>query len=164
MAIAVRPMREGDVAAACAILNEIIAIGGTTAYQSPFDLPAFAAKFLLGEEVICCHVALDEEGAVAAFQWLGRNPNLPEACADIASFARPRDPVKGAGRALFATTRNFAKTAGYLRINATIRADNRPGLGYYSAMGFADHDTDRAVPLADGTLVDRVSKRLDLTG
>ncbi|WP_146345540.1 GNAT family N-acetyltransferase [Falsiphaeobacter marinintestinus] len=164
MAILVRAMEQGDVAEACALLNEIIAIGGTTAFQSAFDDSGFATAFLTDNRVICCHVALDDAGHVAAFQWLGVNPNLPVDCADIASFARQTDPVKGAGRAMFAVTTKAALSEGYTQINATIRADNAPGLGYYTAMGFRDHDIARAKPLADGTRVDRVSKRFDLTG
>ena len=37
-----------------------------------------------------------------------------------------------------------------------------PGLGFYSAMGFEDTDREPAVPLCDGTPVDRVTKLLRL--
>jgi hypothetical protein len=47
-------------------------------------------------------------------------------------------------------------------INATIRADNVGGLAFYSRLGFTDHGISRAVPLRDGTPVDRVSKRFIL--
>ena len=40
--IAVRPMMPEDVAVACRILNEIIAIGGTTAFEIPFSETLFA--------------------------------------------------------------------------------------------------------------------------
>lgn len=163
MAITVRAMQFSDVPLACDLLNKIIAIGGTTAFQSAFDNAGFETAFMTGQNTVCCHVALDETGQVAAFQWLGVNPDLPADCVDIASFARQDEPVKGAGRAMFSVTARAARTKGYGQINATIRADNVPGLGYYSAMGFRDQDVTKAVPLSDGTLIDRVSKRFSLT-
>jgi hypothetical protein len=47
-------------------------------------------------------------------------------------------------------------------INATIRADNAPGLGYYARRGFTDYATDPAFSLRDGTIVGRISRRFDL--
>jgi hypothetical protein len=66
------------------------------------------------------------------------------------------------GRALFAHTAAFARAAGLTGINATIRADNGPKLGYDEAMGFSDHAVARALPLRDGTPVDQISKRFRL--
>ena len=154
-------MVPGDLEAACEILCDIIEIGGTTAIEDKPSVPDFADKYL-GSDVIATHVAVAEDGTVLGFQWLGVNPALPATCADIATFAR-RDPVTpGVGTALFAATRHAALAAGYTEINATIRADNGPGLGYYSKMGFVDHAVRSGVPLKDGTPVDRVSKRFDL--
>lgn len=162
MTIRVRPIRLNDVPAASAILNRIIEIGGTTAQQVVFDADRFAAAYVTGDNLICCHVALDAAGQVAGFQWLGRNPKLPPECADIATFARQAPVLPGVGTALFKETCRVARAQGLKQINATIRADNRPGLGYYTKMGFADHSVARAVPLADGTPTDRVSKRFTL--
>ena len=47
-------------------------------------------------------------------------------------------------------------------INATIRADNAGGLAFYTKQGFVDYGVTPAVPLADGTPVDRVHKRFSL--
>ena len=162
MAIAVRPIQLSDVPAASAILNRIIAIGGTTAHQVPYDTERFAAAYVSSDDLICCHVALDAAGQVAGFQWLGRNPKLPPGCADIATFARQAPVLPGVGTALFTVTCRVARAQGMKQINATIRADNRPGLGYYAKMGFVDHSVARAVPLSDGTPTDRVSKRFTL--
>ncbi len=160
--IAVRPMMPEDVAAACRILNQTIEIGGTTAFEIPFSEALFAQSYLDGPDKICCHVALDEQGEVAGFQWLGSHAKLPDDCADIATFAR-RDPVlRGVGRALFAETSKHAAALGFSAINATIRADNRQGLSYYDKMGFLDYSVAYGVPLRDGTPVDRISKRFEL--
>ncbi|WP_420810234.1 GNAT family N-acetyltransferase [Ensifer aridi] len=76
----------------------------------------------------------------------------------------PHEKVPGAGTALFAATKAYARDAGFLAINATIRADNIGGLAYYSKMGFVDYKVDKAVPLKDGRPVDRISKRYLLAG
>ncbi|WP_170335690.1 GNAT family N-acetyltransferase [Ruegeria arenilitoris] len=160
--IAVRPMMPEDVSTACRILNDIIEIGGTTAFEIPFSEALFAQSYLNGTDIICCHVALDDQGEVAGFQWLGAHDALPEDCADIATFARREPPLKGVGRALFSETSKFAAGLGLNAINATIRADNRQGLSYYDKMGFQDYSVAYGVPLRNGTPVDRISKRLDL--
>ncbi|WP_420587031.1 GNAT family N-acetyltransferase [Ruegeria sp.] len=160
--IAVRPMMPEDVATACRILNDIIEIGGSTAFEIPFSEALFAQIYLDGADKICCHVALDEQGEVAGFQWLGIHEDLPTDCADIATFTRREPVLKGAGRALFAETSKHAAALGFAQINATIRADNRMGLSYYDKMGFRDYAVDYGRPLRDGTPVDRITKRFDL--
>ncbi len=160
--IRVRPISDADVPGACRILNGIIRTGGTTAFEAEFTEARFAQLYLYGEDLIACHAALDPDGQVAGFQWIGRNDKLPAGCADIATFTRRDPPLRGTGTALFGVTCVFARDAGFGQINATIRADNVPGLGYYTKMGFLDHAIARAVPLQDATPVDRVSKRYDL--
>ena len=162
MDLKTRPMQAGDAAAARQILNDIIGIGGTTALETEVDAVAFARMYLDGPDLIACHVAIDSAGQVVGFQWVGRNPTLPADCADIATFTRREPPQRGAGRALFAATCESTRAAGYAQINATIRADNVPGLGYYSKMGFVDHAVTRNVALKNGHLVDRISKRYQL--
>lgn len=160
--IAVRPMMREDVAEACRILNDIIAAGGTTAHETPFSDILFTQSYLDGADKICCHVALDDQGDVAGFQWLGTHEDLPDTCADIATFTRRHPVLRGAGRALFDETVKTAGALGFSAINATIRADNVPGLSYYDKMGFRDYSVAYGVPLRDGTPVNRISKRHEL--
>lgn len=160
--ITVRPMMREDVADACRILNQIIEAGGTTAHETPFSEALFTQSYLEGPDKICCHVALDEKGEVAGFQWLGTYDALPDDCADIATFTRRHPVLRGAGRALFAETAVVAKSLGFNAINATIRADNVLGLSYYEKMGFRDFSIDHGVPLQNGTPVNRISKRFEL--
>ncbi|MFT4961189.1 MAG: L-amino acid N-acyltransferase YncA [Paracoccaceae bacterium] len=161
MQIATRQMLASDVAEACALLNEIIRAGGTTAHEVAFSDATFAQEFLSHANLICCHVALDDRGVVAGFQTLWRD--VDHSYADIATFARLAPVLRGVGRALFQDTATFARAAGLSEINATIRADNVPGLGYYSKMGFVDFSTACAIALTDGTPVDRISKRFNLS-
>jgi ribosomal protein S18 acetylase RimI-like enzyme len=60
-------------------------------------------------------------------------------------------------------TRQAAERAGVRTIDATIRADNAGGLAFYGSLGFREYARRATVPLSDGTLVDRVCKRLDLS-
>jgi L-amino acid N-acyltransferase YncA len=161
MMLTVRPFVAGDAAALAGILNRIIAAGGTTAYETPFTPEGLRAAHLDGPGVLCCHTAM-ADGQVVGFQCLNRVEYLPPGWADIATFTR-RDPgVPGAGRALFAATQARARALGLVAINATIRADNAGGLAFYAAMGFVDYAVRPAVPLADGTPVDRIRRRFDL--
>lgn len=152
-------MRAADIAPACALLNDIIARGGTTAHEDHFTEAGFAAAFPDSPDTLACTVVLDPGGVAAGFQWLGRDPRLPPDCGDIATFTRRAPRLPGAGRALFAATLAAARTAGLRQINAMIRADNRPGLGYYAALGFRRHSVTPAVPLRDGRPVDRIATR-----
>ncbi|MCB1406036.1 MAG: GNAT family N-acetyltransferase [Rhodobacteraceae bacterium] len=153
----VRPFEAGDALALTEILNAIIAAGGTTAYMTPFTPSALRAAHLDGPSVLCCHTVL--LGTVpVGFQVLNVNPQLPEGWGDIASFTRRDPPMRGAGTALFAATRSQAHRLGLTALNATIRADNTPGLGYYARMGFIERARIVGAPLADGTPVDRIQK------
>ena len=69
---------------------------------------------------------------------------------------------RSAGTALFERTKAAARALGLVAIGATIRADNHSGLPFYEKMGFRTYDVARAVPLGDGTPVDRIRKRYDL--
>ncbi|MGI9373249.1 MAG: GNAT family N-acetyltransferase [Hyphomicrobiales bacterium] len=160
--MSVRAAMLDDAAELCALLNEIIAIGGTTALETALSEQEFAEYYLHGESYICCHVAVAEDGALAGFQALETHTRLPDDWADIATFARVSPKTPGVGSALFPHTLATAREHGYAAINATIRADNKSGLAYYDKMGFETYKVEKAVPLSDGTKVDRVSKQFDL--
>ncbi|MEO0618652.1 MAG: GNAT family N-acetyltransferase [Pseudomonadota bacterium] len=164
----VRAMQSEDVPTLAVLLNDIIRAGGTTAYQVTYDPDAFETKFLRNPALIGSFTAEDTNAHPAGFQCLWRLSEPPEgeghgSWGDIATFARIAPKVPGIGRALFAATLAAARSYGLVAINATIRADNTGGLAYYARMGFKTYATERDVPLADGTPVDRISKRFNLT-
>ncbi|QYZ68923.1 GNAT family N-acetyltransferase [Neotabrizicola shimadae] len=158
----IRPATPADAPAMTALQNEIIAIGGTTAYQRPRHEDEVREDYITAPEAVYCHVALDDDGTLLGFQALGRWPGLPAGWADIGTFVTPARQRSGAGAALFAATAAAARAAGIATINATIRADNVPGLGYYARRGFIIYATDPDWALDDGRVVGRVSKRFDL--
>ncbi len=157
--ISTRQAQQDDVPALCTLLNEIIGIGGTTAFEDPMDEAAFAGWFLSGPDRLSCLVALDEDQRPVGFQTLARKAALGDDWVDIATFAQVGGTQRGIGTALFTETLAFARGHGAAWINATIRADNTGGLAYYDRMGFETYKTDPGVPLKSGQPVDRISKR-----
>jgi L-amino acid N-acyltransferase YncA len=159
----VRPVASEDAPALAELLNAVIARGGTTALETPFTPEGLAETYLSGPNVHLCFVAVDAAtGRIEGFQTLGRYPGLPEDVGDIGTFARVDGAQKGVGSALFAEMVKAARAHGLSAINATIRADNTGGLAFYAKQGFVDHGVTAAVPLNDGTPVDRVHKRYAL--
>ena len=158
----IRPVRDTDASTLAALLNEIIARGGTTALEQPFTPAALSEAMLTGPDVYCCFVAEDAARDLVGFQALTRSDHVPEGVGDIGTFARVQHVQKGAGSRLFVATRQAAEEKGLTAINATIRADNVGGLAFYGRLGFIDDHIHRALPLSDGTPVDRISKRYTL--
>ncbi|PUB11769.1 GNAT family N-acetyltransferase [Yoonia sediminilitoris] len=161
----VRPATAADAQAMVDVINPIIAQGGTTAYQTPYDAAGMLAKHIAPAAGVSCMVA-EHAGKVIGFQSLfwptDPSDTFPDGWAIIASFVAVEAAGKGAGQHLFAATKVAAQKAGVKVIDATIRADNTPGLRYYSGVGFEDYDRLIGVPLQDGTRVDRVRKRLNV--
>lgn len=153
----VRKALTKDTLAMTLLLNEIIAIGGTTAHQDPMSQETVQHYFVDGAPTICCIVA-EQEGQIIGWQAVGWWREEPH----IGSFVKPGIQAKGVGAQMFALTRDLAKAAGLTVIHASIRADNVPGLAYYAKMGFADYATDPHFTLNDGTVVGRIERRFDL--
>ena len=146
-----RPATPADAPAMADLLNRIIAIGGTTAHEH---------HYISGESVVCCHLAEDAAGLIG-FQAVEHYPGRA-GWGDIGSFVDPDRQRSGAGAALFAATEAACRAAGLVAINATIRADNAPGLGYYARRGFVDYAQDPEYALKSGRIVGRISRRFDL--
>ncbi len=166
--LTLRQARPEDADAMCAIINPIIALGDTTAYGTPFTSDTMTQHYVSGDHVLSCVVA--EMGqSVEGFQGLfatdpAKLPFLtdPAGIASIASFARIDTQARGIGSAMIVETMAVARAKGVRGIEATIRADNVPGLAYYSRCGFKDVAQTDNVPLSDGRVVGRVHKVLYL--
>jgi L-amino acid N-acyltransferase YncA len=168
MRVFTRPATPDDAEAMCGVINPIIAEGSTTAHRNSFDAARMVRHYIAPDRLISCTVA-QVGNQILGFQvlelcdpdWDEPHP-LPADWAVIASFVSPEAQGKGAGRALFAATLSAARTATVPVIDATIRADNVPGLAYYTAMGFEDYGMLRDVLLSDGQIVDQIRKRYNL--
>ncbi|MFN0114290.1 MAG: GNAT family N-acetyltransferase [Paracoccaceae bacterium] len=159
--IFVRTATPQDAPTLAALLNAIIAAGGTTAYQTPLTADEFNLFYLAGPGSIAAFVVQSGPMTVG-FQVLEAHPSLPRGWADIGTYVAEAARGAGAAAALFRATRAIAARRGIATINATIRADNPGGLRYYDKMGFTDYAADPDWALDDGTRVGRVSKRFDL--
>ena len=161
----IRPATAEDARDMTTLLNEIIAIGDTTAHQTPFDEDRMIRHYIAPDDLISCHVAETENGVVG-FQWLGwpdpAYEDLPRGWATIASFVAQEVAGQGIGKRLFAATVTSAMQAGVKTIDATIRADNLSGLRYYGSIGFSDYGRLENVTLSDGTIVDKLQKRFEV--
>lgn len=165
MALRIRPATHHDAAAMAELINAIIAVGGTTAYEEPFDAASMDAAYVSLPELVSCFVA-DTQGDIVGFQGLMRSFDpgdpLPDGWATIGTFARVGQTQAGIGSEMFARTLLAARGAGINVIDATIRADNTGGLAFYTRLGFVDYDRLVGVPLKNGVPIDRVRKRLEV--
>ena len=155
-----RDPRSDDAPAMAALLNDIIDIGGTTAHTTPVSADYFRTRMASDASQSAWSAALDDR--LLGMQWVNPNSALPPEACDISTFVRVGLTGRGIGSALFERTADKARALGYRWINAAIRADNIGGLAYYSARGFKNWGTVKAVTLANGQTVDKVLKRFDL--
>jgi len=165
MSLSVRYATRADAAEMAELINAIIAIGGTTAYEEAFDAASMDAAYISLPELVSCFVA-EADGEIVGFQGLMRSfdPDdpLPDGWATIGTFARVSQTQAGVGRALFEKTLAAARAAGIGVIDATIRADNTGGLAFYARLGFVHYGRLAGVPLKNGAPMDRVRKRFDI--
>jgi L-amino acid N-acyltransferase YncA len=169
MTLSIRPARAADAQPMCDLLNPIIAEGATTAHRTPFDPEHMIAHYIAPARGASCVTAWDGDRLMGfqALEWPDPDwkdwGSVPADWGLIASFVAEGAQGRGIGQALFAATRAVARDAGMVAIDATIRADNQPGLAYYTKLGFVDYDRVTGVPLSDGTPVDRIRKVYRLT-
>lgn len=152
-----RDMTRADVPACVAIVNHIITLGGSTAYEEPFTEAGFAGHYL--DEPPVTNVVVDGNRVVgfqAAF-------DVGEGLYSIGSFTDRQAPVRGAGRVLFDKTLADCRNRGGEAILAKITEDNTGGLAFYARMGFVDFAVEPAAHTRpNGTLVSRIIKRFPL--
>mgnify|MGYP000494983366 CR=1 FL=1 len=75
MTLHIRPAKPFDAAVMAALLNEIIAIGGSTAMTRP--VTAEDLRQWMAEPGSIWHLAENDKGAVQGFQWVHRRADLP---------------------------------------------------------------------------------------
>lgn len=146
-----------DAAGMTALLNAVIAKGGTTAHETPMTEADVREYFIDGSDVHSSVIA-EDEGQVIGWQSVGQWQGDPH----VGTFVQPGLQARGVGGALFALTLATLRQTGIGYIIASIRADNVPGLAYYARIGFRDIGHDPGFALSDGRVVGRVHRRFDL--
>jgi L-amino acid N-acyltransferase YncA len=153
----VRKALQRDAAGMAALLNQIIAIGGTTAHQQP-TTEAQTREYAIDGANVLSSVLAEEDHRIIGWQAVEQWEGEPH----IGTYVTPGLQAKGIGAALFELTFAALRARGVSHVIASIRADNIPGLAYYARTGFRDigHEPDFA--LEDGRKVGRVHRRFDL--
>ena len=131
----IRPASPADARPLTELLNEIIALGGTTALK-PLTKADMITWIVSNPAQYAFLMAEDDTGQALGFQAVGPRDTLPSEACDIATFTRSGKAQLGIGSALFSATEKTAKALGYLWINATILSHNTGGLAYYQSRGF----------------------------
>ena len=144
------------------LLDAIVKKGGTTAHTKPISRDIILEWMGRDPDRSAWHVAEDDAGHILGFQFLEPHPDLPPEACDIATFVKVGQTGLGIGSKLFDASKQAARALDYAWINATIRADNAGGLTYYQSRGFETYLQERDVALANGQIVNKVSKRYDL--
>ena len=153
----IRPATASDAFAMTRVLNQIIAIGGTTAHETPKSAQQVLDDYVTGPDVLSSVVTLVEDRLIG-WQSVGRWQDE----AHIGTFVAPDVQAKGAGAAMFALTCDTVQKAGVPYLVASIRADNESGLRYYARMGFTDFASEPHFALSTGQIVGRIHRRLDV--
>jgi L-amino acid N-acyltransferase YncA len=151
-----------DLRQTAELLNEIIAIGGTTAMTNPMSRDDLEAWLMADKDCSTWHVALTEDGDLLGFQWIGPWGDLPPEACGIGTFVKAGRTGLGIGSKLFEASVTAARAIGYTWMDAEIRADNEGGLAYYQSRGFENYKRNNGVVLEDGTEVSKIHKRYDL--
>ena len=131
----IRPASAVDARSLSELLNEIIALGGTTALKT-LTKADMISWIVSNPAEYAFLIAEDERGDALGFQAIGPRKTLPPEACDIATFTRSGKAQLGIGSALFSATEKKAKALGYRWINATILNQNTGGQAYYQSRGF----------------------------
>lgn len=138
-AITIRPVRESDAEETLRLLNPIIEAGSYTIMTDPID-PEGQREYLKHfRDHGICYVATEEEGRVVGMQSMHPCPPVTPALAhvgDIGTYVRLDSLGMGIGSRLMEATLAEARSRGYRKIMAMIRADNPGALAFYGRHGF----------------------------
>ena len=77
MSLEIRPATPQDAGAMAKLINEIIAIGGTTAHAKPFDEAGIIDTFIAPRLAISCFVAVNGSQIVVSSRSNGPIPSGP---------------------------------------------------------------------------------------
>lgn len=111
-----------DVGPMVDLLNEIIAIGGTTAMTEPLTREVLAS-WMYADARSYWHLAETDFGDLMGFQWVDPHHSIGNYVAQIGTFTRVGQTGTGVGTALMNAMKRQCRALGYEWINSEIRAD-----------------------------------------
>ena len=156
----VRPVCENDAAAIVALLNPIIRAGGLTIMTTPFS-PAEQAAFIRGLPARGSYLAalrppsLELVGIQDILPLDESEPALRHVGV-VSTFVSQSAARSGVGTNLCQASFARARELGFLKICATVRADNPAAQAFYRRQGFNQTGIARRHAYVEGRFVDEV--------
>ena len=157
MAIRVRAGGEQDAQQAANLLNSYVEEGRYTALtetQTPDEMRK-TIKFLAEHGTFCI---AEDGGALLGMQMVFPFGQIPafQHVGDIGTYVDLNYHRGGVGRALAENTFESARNVGFLKIIATIRADNHRALEFYKSIGFEYIGLAKKQACVRGVFIDEI--------
>ncbi len=160
MGFSVRAVREEDAASIVGLLNPLIQAGTYTVMDEPVSVDE-QIDFIRGfpERGVFNVAVCDTSGRLLGLQDVA--PISPgsgafEHVGVISTFVALGSHGRGIGRSLSEATFRAATRLGFVKISATIRADNPRAVSFYLSQGFRIVGTAQRHALIGGRYVDEV--------
>jgi L-amino acid N-acyltransferase YncA len=156
----IRPAREEDAGSMVELLNPIIRAGTYTIMDEPLSVDDQIA-FMRGfpeRGVFNVAVCNDSQNVLGLqdVQPLSTAVNAFKHVGEIATFVSLGLHRNGIGRSLSQATFEGAKEQGFLKIRATVRADNPQAVSFYHSQGFKVIGTAKNHALVRGKYIDEI--------
>jgi L-amino acid N-acyltransferase YncA len=160
MEFSIRTVREEDAGSIVELLNSIIRAGKYTIMDVPFsvdDQLDFIRKFP-ERGVYNAAVSDDNQGAIGLqdVQPVSAKVNALRHVGEISTFVSLALRREGIGRSLSHATFGGAREQGFLKLTATIRADNPDAVAFYESLGFTVIGTVRKHACVQGKYMDEI--------
>ena len=160
MEFSIRRVREEDAASIVELLNPIIQAGVYTIMDEPVSLDDQVGFIREFPERGVYHAAVGNDGQTI----LGIQDVVPISTAvhalkhvgEISTFVRLGSHRNGIGRSLSHATFQAAREQGFLKIRATIRADNPGAIAFYLSQGFQVIGTAQKHAYVGGVYLDEI--------
>jgi len=158
MEYSVRTVKEADAASIIELLNPIIQAGIYTVMDKQFSVDdqidfirGFPARGIY-------HIALDTYDKALGIQdvMLISTSEVFKHVGEISTFVALDSHKRGVGQSLSRATFKAAKEQGFLKLRATVRADNPLALAFYQSQGFEIIGTAKQHAFFQGRYIDEV--------
>jgi L-amino acid N-acyltransferase YncA len=138
MDLYIRKVAEADAAAIIALLNPIIQLGTYTVMDEPFSVEDQIEFIRSFPPRGIYHIAVDNNQKAVGIQDVMpiSSSNVFKHVGEISTFVALDAQKQGVGQSLSHATFQAAKELGFLKLRATIRADNPHALSFYQSQGF----------------------------
>jgi len=160
MDFSIRKVREEDAEAIIELLNPIILAGKYTAMDEPFSVDD-QLDFIRGfPERGIYHAAVSNDDqkilGVQDVMPISAGSNVFKHVGEISTFVSLTAHGNGIGRSLGEATFKAAKELAFLKISATVRADNPQAVSFYLSQGFKIIGTAQKHAFLQGKYIDEI--------